>query len=165
MGAVVAGLSVASGVMSILNGNKAAKAEREAAARQEWRGKQNAAFIERETMEEVRRAERQHAQLTALAEARAHASGIQVVGSSMDLFIKDQQTEFREQIGWMLQAGASRAEMARLGGEDAAALTRASADATQARGWQQAISSIGRGISAGTSWWGSYKATGNMWTL
>ena len=161
-GPILPAISVASGLFGIFSSRKQAAAQRAVAAEQERLGRINAGLIERETMEESRRARRAQTRAVGQMHARSAASGIEYGGSNL-LYIQDEQLEFEKQISWMMEAGASRAEMARLRGANEAALTRAGADATEAQGWAQAVGTIVRGGSGLYDWWGSYKATGNFW--
>jgi hypothetical protein len=132
---------------------EAADAQREQAAAAEELGRQEAAMIEDESREEVRRAREEAADIESESRARAGASGV----SSGGLYagIDDMAEEHDRQIAWMEKAGESRARLAIQGGQNAAAIGRANAEASLAGGIGAGLAGAADTYSLGSqaNWW------------
>jgi hypothetical protein len=79
------------------------------------------------------------------------------VGGSLDISLDSMTEEHERQIGWMAQAGASRARMAIMGGDARSDAQSARADQLKAQMWGTAGKAVGSTYTAGgadgAGWW------------
>jgi hypothetical protein len=129
-------------------------AAQDAAQQEKEMSAQQAANIEAETEESVRRAKDKAAKTEGENRARANASGLELMGS-LDLSLDAMTEEHARQIDWMGKAGASKARMALMGGDMRAAGQNARADAFQAQQWGAVSSGVSSVYSGGqtSGWW------------
>ncbi len=152
--AVVAAVAAVVGAgYAVYSGMEAADAQREQAAAAEALGRQEAAMIEDESREEVRRAKDAASDIEADARARAGASGVSAGGLYEG--IDDMAEEHDRQIAWMEKAGASKARLAIQGGTNAGAIGRANAEVSQAGGVSAGLTGAGNVYTIGNqaNWW------------
>lgn len=145
-------LSVLSAGAQFIGGQRQAAAleraemqQRSAAEAARMNAARNAAAIEAETAESVRREREAATEASAMRRARAAASGGLETGSTA-VFLDTQSRREENYIDWLGRAGSSRAALARDEGEVAYASGMASASATRGQ--------------ASTARFGSYAALG-----
>ena len=133
---------------------KAEKRADEQAAAEKVLAAEEAASIESETAESVRRAKDKAAKAEGTSRARAAASGVRLDGS-LGLSLDSMSDEHTRQIEWMATAGASRARLALLGGEMRSDAASARADQFQAQTWGAIATGAGNIYSSGkdSGWW------------
>jgi len=102
---VAAGAAAVGAVSSIIGGNKAKKQAKEA-------GKANAALIQAETAEQIRRTQMQFDQQLGLTRAMIGASGVTMTGTPVR-YLEFMSNEQRKQLEWTKKAGDMRAKAAR----------------------------------------------------
>ena len=158
MAGVAAVASIFGTMMSVHAADKARSAANEQARQEKKMAAQEAAAIEAETAESVRRAKDQAAKAEGESRARAGASGLKLDGS-LNLVLDDITDEHARQIDWMAKSGASQARMALLGGEMRSNAAKNQADQFQAQMWGSAFSGAASAYSAGSTtgsnWWTS----------
>lgn len=154
MAGVAAVATIFSAAVSYSAANKASRRADEAAAAEKEMAIQEAAAIEAETAESVRRAKDAAAKAEGTSRARAAASGLELDGS-LGLSLSDMSQEHMRQIDWMAKAGASRARMAIMGGDLRSDAQSARADQFTAQSWGAISSGVSGGYTAGASagWW------------
>ena len=135
--------------------DEASDAAQDAAKQEQEMARQQAAAIEAETAESVRRSRDKASQAEGQSRARVAASGLETSGS-LDLSLDAMSEEHARQIDWMGKAGASQARMALLGGDMRAAGQNARADQFKAQKWGAVSSGVTNVYSTGSdaSWWG-----------
>lgn len=157
MAVVAAVATVFSAAVAVKGQRDASKAADRAAAAEKEMSIQEAAAIEAETEESVRRAKDKAAKVEGESRARAAGSGLELTGS-LDISLDSMAEEHERQIAWMGQAGAERARHALRGGEMRSQAQSARADAFTAQMWgsafQGASSVYTAGGSQGAQWWG-----------
>ena len=102
---VAAGAAVVGAASSIIGGNKAKKKAKEA-------GKANAALIQAETAEQIRRTRLQFNQQLGLTRAMIGASGVTRTGTAQR-YLNFMNQEQQKQLAWTQKAGDMRAKAAR----------------------------------------------------
>ena len=123
----------------------------EAAAEQAQRiANQNAANVEAETAEQVRRTEATNAAASAERVARMAASGGTASGSSQN-FLDTQDARQKNDIDWLKQSGSSKANIAREEGRYANLTGKATASGTRASTAGSKTAGLGKLIGAGGS--------------
>ena len=154
MAGVAAVASIFSTVVAISGASKARKAASQAAADEKEMAAQNAANIEAETAESVRRARDKAAKAEGESRARAAGSGAELTGS-LSLSLDYMSEEHSRQIEWMAKAGAANARMAIMGGDMRSAAQKANASQFQAQMWGSAASGVSSAYTSGSSagWW------------
>lgn len=105
---VAAGASIVGGVSSIIGGNKAKRAAKEA-------GKANARLIRAETNEQLRRTRREFDMMRGQTRALIGASGVRFEGTPMR-YLEDMKQEQDKQLTYTEIAGKKRARAARMQG-------------------------------------------------
>lgn len=142
--------------VTIVGQMEASKRADEAAADEKALSIEEAAAIEAETAESVRRAKDKAAKVEGESRARAAGSGAEISGS-IDISLDSMSEEHTRQIDWMGKAGASRARMALMGGEMRAKAQSARADTLTANMWGTAAGGVSStytaGGSQGAGWW------------
>ena len=139
---VMAGIALAKGISSLVQGNKQAKAAKKA-------GRESAALIRKETTETVRRMDRDNKYILGESKAMSAAGGIHDTGSTYD-YRKSLEEEMTRAIDWTQQAGESRAKQAYKSGQYVASSAKS---AGISGGLDSASKIYGLGSEAG--WWGS----------
>lgn len=114
--------------------HQASKAEEEAGREAKRLANLNAADKMVATEEETRRLRNQQTEEESLALARAAASGVDVSGSTSNLFLKTLTTENKAQLDWLRKSGLSASARIKEGGESAYRTGMTQAASTQARG-------------------------------
>lgn len=107
LGAIMAGVSIASSIAGTLGGLKSNEAAKQAAQTQ-------AENTYRQRMEEIRRARRDQEQVTGQNRANIGASGLQFSGSAMR-HLEDVQAEFARDINWRKKAASDEKKAIRAG--------------------------------------------------
>ena len=156
MAGVAAVASIFATVSTISAQNKARRAAEQAALDEQVMAREEAAAIESETAESVRRARDAASKAEGLSRARAAGSGIRTgVGGSLDIALESMSEEHDRQIQWMASAGASRARMAIAGGEMRSSAQSAQADQFTASMWGSLATGVSSGYSSGAdaNWW------------
>jgi len=157
MAGVAAVATIFSTVVAIDSQNKARQAANQRARDEKEMARQDAANIEAETEESVRRAKDQAAKAEGESRARAAGSGLDLTGT-MDIGLNSMSEEHVRQIDWMAKAGASKARMAVLGGGMRSKAASSQADQFQAQMWGSAAKGVSSvytaGGSQGAGWWG-----------
>ena len=103
---VAAGAAVVGAVSSIVGGNKAKKAAKEA-------GKANARLIQAETAEQLRRTRLQFDKQIGTTRAFIGASGVQLNVGTPQRYVDFMKKEQRAQLDWTEKAGKMRASAAK----------------------------------------------------
>jgi len=130
MGAPVAvAMMVAAGAMSVYSGMRQQKAAKAAAKEQKSIAARNASRIMAESEEEARRAQLSADKDMAKSRAKAGATGVDVAGSSLDIFMGSQEDEWSSQIDWMGRSAGSRASITQAQGNLEAGITKDRGDA------------------------------------
>ena len=155
--AIVAAVATVFGTAATIHGQYQAgkAADRQAGAEQDM-ARQEAAAIEAETAESVRRARDQAEKAEGTSRARAAGSGATLTGS-LDISLESMSEEHTRQIDWMATAGASKARMAIMGGDMRSAASSAQASQFRAQMWGSAAKGVSSTYTSGTSagWWGA----------
>lgn len=156
MAVVAAAATVFGTVTAVSASRKASKRAEQAALDEKDLAAQEAAAIEAETTESVRRAKDKAARVEGESRARAAASGARLSGS-LGISLDYMSEENARQIDWMGKAGASRARMALMGGDMRSQAQSARADAFTAQAWGSLASGVSStytaGGSQGAGWW------------
>ncbi len=139
---------------SVSSQRKAAQRQEAAAQQSEQIGRENAATIEGETREQVRRQKLKDASDAGSAKAKAAASGLENTGT-ISTFLSDMTTAQKESLDWLSKSGEQRARIAQLSGEYTAGQGRAAATGTRASSVNTAVSGFGSAYNIGDSqnWW------------
>ncbi len=163
--AVMAAMTVVSGLMSIKQGMDANKSAKAAAAEQERIAQQNAANKEAETVESARRMQAEEDSEAARRRALGAATGIATdQASSLDIFMGAQKDKFQSELDWLLKSGASQSDIIRREGALSASTTRAQGSQAKWEGISSGLSSIGSGVSTGyTAYTNPANAGKNWW--
>ena len=154
VGAVVA---VFSAYTAYSGAKKAENRANQAALDEQEMSRQEAANIEAETEESVRRAKDKAAKQEGENRARANASGVRTgVGGSLDIGLDAMTEEHDRQIEWMGKAGASKARYALAGGDMRAAGQLARGEQFNAQAWGAVGQGASNVYSSGqtSGWWG-----------
>lgn len=116
LGTIAAIGGIASGVSSLIGGNKARKAGKAAAEQQRQMGAQNAELIAEETQEQLRRLDIQTKRTLAKGDALSAASGF-LKGSSQDVYLEAITQEFAADREWAVKSSKQRQNIAKLSGQ------------------------------------------------
>ena len=135
------GLGIALGITSVIGGLAGSSSSSTKAKKA---GKIAANLVREETAEELRRMDRDFAQLEGRAVTSVGASGIHMDGSSLNV-IKDMESEFGRQREWTERSGEMRAKQARSSGNATASNIRYS-------GLSQAVGGLNT-IGSSQGWW------------
>jgi uncharacterized protein HemX len=119
----------------------------QAAAEQKKIAKANAARIQAENDEALRRLKKQQAATMAEARARAAASGVTVEGTQKS-YLEEMKEAFKSETDWLRDSGASRAYITQREGT-------LKAQTTSAQGISSAFSGASSAFSAGASYYGT----------
>ena len=130
---VAAGSAAVGAVSSIIGGSKAKKKAKKA-------GKANAALIQAETAEQLRRTRMQFDQQVGLTRAMVGASGVRINIGTPQRYIEAMKREQKRQLDWTQKAGDMRATAARRQGSYVGS-------ASFNQGIQQGIGYIGQAAS------------------
>jgi len=151
---IAAIFTAASTVYSVSEQRKSAGQQERAAADAERIGRENAAVIESETREEIRRAKLENAQTKGKAAAIAAASGVKSTGT-VGTFLTDLDSAQKDSLDWLAKSGANRSRIAELTGQYTAAQGRAGATSTRANAVGTAIQGASSVYNTGStqSWW------------
>ena len=149
-------IMIAATAYSVKTGMDAASAQEAAAAEAERIGRENAAIIEEETREEMKRTSEAQRQERGRAGAIAAASGMAVTEEgSVGTFLDNVDEAHTEALAWLQKSGANRARIAELGGNYTAMQGRAGASSTRAGVVSNVANSASNIYTAGTDagWW------------
>lgn len=153
----MAGAAAVASILGTVMGYEASReaaSDTEAAAREAERiGRENAAAIEAETQETIRRTELEQSATEARARTVAAASG--TVGGSLETVIGTMESEHERQLGWIQTSGESRERIAISAGTYAGMTGMAQASAIQAQGVASLFAGVGTTFTAGSraGWW------------
>lgn len=155
MAGAAAVASIFGTIVAVRGQAKARKAASAAAREEKEMARQEAANIEAETAENVRRARDKASKVEGESRARAAASGFGASGS-IDLALDSMSAEHGRQIAWMAKSGASKARMAIMGGDMRSDAQDARADQLQSQMWGTVATGVGSGYTGGkdAGWWG-----------
>lgn len=151
---VAAAFTVGGTIYSVSQQRKEARQQERAAAEAEKIGRENAAIIEAETREEVKRAKLQDAATSGKARALAGASGLKTEGS-ISTFLSDLDTAQKDSLSWLAKSGESRSRIAELTGQYTASQGRAGATGTRAQAAGTLAGGVGSVYNIGNTqnWW------------
>ena len=152
MAGTAAVMSIIGTTYSIKSGIEQKRAMEKAAEEQERLAMQNAANIEAETAESVRRASAEAAKRESAAKALTAASGR---SGTIENVLGDLGAENARQIAWLAASGQSQANLARMGGQVEAGISRAKADQILANTYSNLFSGVGSTYTLGSKagWW------------
>lgn len=156
-------LAIAGSLLSFVGARKQEKELKKAAANQQAAAveskniaNRNAARIEAETAEEVRREKRDAQQRRDLALVKAAASGGTLTGST-GLYLDEMKDNDVQFLDWLQKSGSSKADIARREGNYNFLTGIAAASGTRAQASSAKYEGYGHLLSAGGSAWDWYK--------
>ncbi len=129
-------------VMQIAAASSAASAQKKAGEEARRISELNAANIEAETNEKVRRAEGDLERRMALGRAKAGAGGTLLEGTPQ-IFLNAVEDEGLREIDWTKRAGAGQLDVERYRGQSAVTIANANAQATMWQGYASAAQTVG----------------------
>lgn len=149
--------AIASAILGFVGGmqqrsslKKSAKAQAAAAEKSKRIANRNAARIEAETAEEVRRKKLENESRQSLTKARQAASGGLPTGSNA-IFMETMEREDDLAVDWLKKSGSSRAGIAREEGEYSYMTGMAQSQATKGQAQAAGFDALGSLVSGGES--------------
>ena len=146
---IEAAIAIIGAASSIIGGRAARKDAKRQAAETERLGRENAANIEAETMEQKRRAEEEASEQMAMNRARAAASGVESEEGSFDIFLGAEQDKFKSEIDWLVKSGMNQSRYAVSQAQSQANAIRSQGKAAAKQGMTGAITSLGTAYAGG----------------